>query len=80
MYSLLRSYSEISTYSWVRVCICEMLILAELTEKGEEDVQRLNDGLIILQLVDGNIDHRAHEASVIRYVHVNFRPGEADLL
>jgi hypothetical protein len=40
----------------------EVLILTELAEKGEEDMQRFNDGLIILQLVDWNIDHRAHEA------------------
>jgi len=58
----------------------EVLILTELAEKGEEDVQRFNDGLIILQLMDWNFDHRAHEARVIRYVHVDFRPGEADLL
>jgi len=42
------------------VLLLEMLVRSEFAEESEKHVQRLNDRLIILQLVHWDVHHRHH--------------------
>ena len=56
--------------------VLEVLILAEFTEKGEQHVQGLDHGLIILKLVNRDIDHGANQSRIVGDVHVDLRARE----
>ena len=60
--------------------ILEMLVLAELAEEGEEDVEGLDNGLIILQFVHGDVAHGTDDLRVVCNVHVDFWAREWRLL
>jgi len=60
--------------------LLEVLVGAELTEQSEHDVQALYHWFVICKLVAGNIYHRANKASIIRWVHINFRTREWNIL
>ena len=60
--------------------ILEMLVLAELAEEGEKDVEGLDNGLIILQFVHGDVAHGADDLRVVCNVHVDFWAWERRLL
>ena len=52
------------------VLLLEVLVRSELAEESEEYVERLNYRLIILQLVHGDVAHRADNLGVVGRMHV----------
>ena len=62
------------------VLLLEVLVRSELAEESEEYVEGLNYGLIILQLVHGDVAHRADNLGVVGRMHVYLGPGERSRL
>ena len=58
------------------VLLLEVLVRSELAEESEKYVEGLNYGLIILQLVHGDVAHRADNLGVVSWMHVYLGSGE----
>lgn len=58
------------------VLLLEVLVRSELAEESEKYVEGLNYGLIILQLVHGDVAHRADNLGVVSRMHVYLGSGE----
>jgi hypothetical protein len=66
---------------WHSIClILEVLVLTELRKKREKDMKALNKGLIVGQLVDGDIEHSQNDPCIVAGVHIDVCSREAELL
>lgn len=56
-----------------------MLVLSEFAEESKQDVHRLDQRLIIVMLVHGDISEAANQSGVVGRVHVDFGAWEVNL-